>query len=448
MRSINWFIISGIMIFLISEPIFCASGLLNNHVEVSDKALEEFYAQYHDDLIDLAYQMDAENTEVEESTEEESPAESSEESSPDSEETSADDDKSDEKVSAEAPTTGVSAPEKKEAAPQPPAPTPAAQVAKEPTSDDIVGIDTVDLSDPAGNWLYKRIWWERAQSRYEQIQGVFDQILEMRMPFFKRRAEIDRQVLEPFYVNVGLDQAEMVGVLTKLNTLLDLEREKHKSLDERDRKMLDKILEDKKNLEQLHKDVAALAKYDDALDEALNKLEEQVNVARGNTKQAWKAYKDIGKELNDKRARELYYTMDTYLKNTTNVAQYIQGIFKQHFGQVDKTIQDNASRIKEGLQALKEKGVDLREYTNKLDEKIKKEDTKEVEVVVEEPEEEGIMNTLGSWWQSFLDMLSSGYNWITSLFTGTSESSDEEVEVVQEPAKMVVQVEEDSAEKA
>lgn len=433
MRSINWFIISGIMIFLISEPIFCASGLLNNHVEASDKALEEFYAQYHDDLIDLAYQMDAENSEVETSTEEETPTETSEESSADT---------SNENVSAETPTTGVSAPEKAEETPQQSAP-PEAQV-----TDDIIGIDTVDLSDPAGNWLYKRIWWERAQSRYEQIQGVFDQILEMRMPFFKRRAEIDRQVLEPFYVNVGLDQAEMVGVLTKLNTLLDLEREKHKSLDERDRIMLDKILEDKKNLEQLHKDVALLAKYDDALDEALSKLDEQVNVARSNTKQAWKAYKDIGKELNDKRARELYYTMDTYLKNTTNVAQYIQGIFRQHFGQVDKTIQDNASRIKEGLQALKEKGVDLREYTNKLDEKIKKEDAKEVEVVVEESEEEGIMNTLGSWWQSFLDMLSSGYNWIISLFTGTSESSDEEVEVVQEPAKMVVQVEEDSAEKA
>src|SRR5690606_16000794 len=27
------------------------------------------------------------------------------------------------------------------------------------------GIDTVTLEEPQGNWLYKRVWWERAQGR-------------------------------------------------------------------------------------------------------------------------------------------------------------------------------------------------------------------------------------------------------------------------------------------
>src|SRR5689334_7513565 len=28
------------------------------------------------------------------------------------------------------------------------------------------GIDTVSLEDAQGNWLFKRVWWERAEDRY------------------------------------------------------------------------------------------------------------------------------------------------------------------------------------------------------------------------------------------------------------------------------------------
>ncbi len=458
MRSVTSYLVNGITLCLMVQSILCASGLVNNRIEMTPEALESFYSQ-GDAFADLAHKADAEGAQVTAADDAPAADASAEQAAPDAT-------ASTEEQPAEAPAAPEAATEAApeaaaEAAPAPAEEQPAAPAAPEtpaapaaapeaataapavpevapsaaqPEVNEIVGIDTADLNEPSGNWLYKRIWWERAQSRYEQVKGVFDQILEMRMPFFRRRVDIDRKILEPFYVDVGLQQSEMVEILTKLNDLIELEEEKHKSLDEHDKIMLDKIAEDKKILEQLHKDTQSLAKYDDALDDALDKLQEQVNVARNHEKQAWQAYKDIGKELNDKRARELYYSMDTYFKNVTNIAQYIQGAFRQHFMQLDKAIQDNAGRISDALQALKEKGVDLRSYTNQVNNRMQEEEEHVVEQEVieeEEPVEEGgIMHTLWSWWQAFVDGISSLYTSVMSYFTGApeegAEASDED----------------------
>jgi hypothetical protein len=68
------------------------------------------------------------------------------------------------------------------------------------------GIDTVSLENPQGNWLYKRIWWERAEERYEKIRLLVDAVWESRTIFFVKRNELDRNVLDPFYLNVGIGQ--------------------------------------------------------------------------------------------------------------------------------------------------------------------------------------------------------------------------------------------------
>lgn len=402
MRSVKWVHISGIMLCLMMQPISFAQGFFDD-IELTDEAFEELYSHPRDELFDLALQMETQATPV--------PTAGAETPAPAGETASADAPKSEEPKTEESKSESPKA-ESSESAPTAEASTPAPEAER-------IGIDTAELTNPAGNWLYKRIWWERAQNRYEQIKGVFDQILELRMPFSRRRAEVDRKVLEPFYINLGLNQAEIVEILTTLNTLLELEQEKNKTLDERDRGLLDKVQEDKKILEQLQKDVQALGKYDDALDDALDKLMEQVNAARNYEKQAWNTYKDIGKELNDKRARELYYSMDTHFKNITNVAQYVQGAFKQHFDTVDRAIQDQTVRIKEVFQALKEKGVNLKDYIKQLDAKLQKDDEpKEEEAEEPQPEEGGIMHTLGSWWQAAIDSLYSALQYVISFIPG------------------------------
>src|SRR5438105_2755246 len=42
------------------------------------------------------------------------------------------------------------------------------------------GIDTVSLEDPQGNWLFKKIWWERAETLYGKIREAVTSIWESR----------------------------------------------------------------------------------------------------------------------------------------------------------------------------------------------------------------------------------------------------------------------------
>lgn len=415
------------MLCLAVQPSFLAS-LITDASPVASAAIDDFYAHHRDELFVLANQIESEG-ESEESSSESS--DSSEDSSSEINAEPSTSETSTEEAQPEEPKAEETHTEEPQAEAQPSeqkVETPAEQPAE--SEEDKVGIDTAELTNPAGNWLYKRIWWERAQNRYEQIKGVFDQILESRMPFSRRRSEIDRKVLEPLYVNAGMGQSEIVEILGELNQLLEIEQEKHKTLDNRQRALLAKVVEDKKILEQLQKDIQALGKFDDALDEALIKLMEQVNAARNYEKQAWNAYKEIGKELNDKRARELYYSMDTHFKNITNVADYVQGIFKQHFDKVDKSIQEYTLHIKDVLQSLREKGFDLKESIKQIDAQIQQEEAKKAEAAQEtEPVEEGgIMHALGSWWHAITNSVYSGYQYLMSFIPGMSSSESHEAE--------------------
>lgn len=308
------------------------------------------------------------------------------------------------------------------AVPEPAQPTPPAPVEGQ---EELIGFDTIDEKEPSGNWLVKRIYWEKAQNKYEQIKGVFDQVLDSRIPFMKRRTVIDREILEPLYISAGLDQEEIASILEEFNTLVGIDQEKHAHLDERAKKMQIAAIEEKKILEQLQKDVVDLDKYSQALDKFLDKLIEQVGLGRAAEKEAWKTYKDIGNELNDKKARELYESMITPFTRLTNIQQYINGVFKQEFDKVESVIQEYATRIKNAIQSLKEKGVDLKAFSKQIDEKLRHEEAKVCET--KEPEEaEGLFGMIASWWNSFVEGLVGIYDSIMGYFTG-AESEEEEV---------------------
>lgn len=295
----------------------------------------------------------------------------------------------------------------------------------EEPKEEFVGFDTIDLAEPSGNWLLKRDIWGKAQNKYEKIKGVFDQVLEARMPFFKRRAEIDRQTLDPLYISAGLDQEQIASILEEFNTLLSIDKDKQETLDERAKKMQAAAMEDKKTLEQLQKKVADLDTYSKALDSFLDKLSEQVNLGRAAEKQAWQAYKDIGKELNDKKARELWLGMETPFKRITDIESYIKGIFKQEFDKVCSTIEDNVQEIKNALQSLKEKGLDLKKFSKELDEKLQQQGAPKCEMPQQE-EQEGWFGSLSSWLNSFQESIAGIYESIMTYFTG--ESQEEVVE--------------------
>lgn len=231
------------------------------------------------------------------------------------------------------------------------------------------GIDTVSLENPQGNWLYKRIWWERAEERYEKIRLLVDAIWESRTIFFVKRNELDRNVLDPFYLNVGIGQGELQTILTELIDFFEKHREEQGDLNEQERSLYDSIATEIEALKQLNIDVESIANLDHAIDNALGTMMNQINRVRQYERQAWENFKEIAHILNDTKARELYYMIEGAARNIKNISTYIEQDFFNHFTQLIGEATKHINRVQSQIESLKEKGVSFKRQTELLEQK-------------------------------------------------------------------------------
>lgn len=251
--------------------------------------------------------------------------------------------------------------------------------------DDTKGISTLDIDEPQGNWLYKRLWWQRAEQQYEKTKGLVDQIMEARMGFFSRRTELDRNILDPFYLDVGLSRGTLEEIIETLVAKSQEKREHGGELKPEERAFLSLIEAEKNNLEQLQKDIQKISDVDHSIDDAVDVLIKQINQARNFERQSWRNFKQIAQELNDKKARELYYGMVTYFQNINDVAGYIQGPLSQHFNQLEALAKEQVNKVQQAMKILKEKGVDFKKQSHQFEEAPKQECAVEIEKVPEQP---------------------------------------------------------------
>ena len=310
---------------------------------------------------------------------------------------------------------------------------------------EIQGIDTVSLNEASGNWLYKRIWWEKAEARYEKIKTLVDRILEAQMIFFARRAELARTVFDPFYINAGIGRGELEEILNYLMEQMNVHQQKQGDLSEQERAFLATMNKEKETLDQLKLDMEAINKLDAAVDESLGKLMEQLNLCRSYERQAWDDFKGIAKELSDKKARDLYYSMVTIEENVNAIGEYIKHDFTGYFNQLATMAQDNITRIQSAINTLKEKGIDFKKKAQELE---KKDENAERERRIREQEEKeraeeeaAAANTWFGWitswfssgWNTISSAVGSVYSSIRGLFGSSADESVESEEVSAAP---------------
>lgn len=254
------------------------------------------------------------------------------------------------------------------------------QPAKSPTVDSVVeeslgepeGIHTVDINEPEGNWLFKRIWWEKSKDLFGKIREYVDKIVESRMHFFEERVKLDRGYLDPFYVEVGLDQGGLAEMTTHLLGLLKTERADTGALQPHELEQYNLLLEEKVKVEKLRFAVTDVQKLSVGLDDALKNLMEQINRTRSYERQAWQLLNEIAEELSDKKAREHYYEIATLWRNVKDIGNYIVGPFSTHFIELGTTLVDRIKEIRSTMAALKEKGIELhKQVENELESSCK-----------------------------------------------------------------------------
>ncbi len=310
----------------------------------------------------------------------------------------------------------------------PPAPEPTAQ---EPVKEDeiieIKGIDTLDSDEPKGNWLLKRIWWENAERGYEKIKQTKQKVIDSRMSFFQKRTEFDRAVLDPFYIKVGVGQGELKEILSSLLAMIEQMRTAKGSLNEQERELLVALELEQETLNGLDQKLKAVTEIDNAIDDALLKLIEQINRAHDYEHKAWDAFKTITRELSDKRARELYYSLDGNWKNIRAISEYIQKQFTPYFDQLLERAQSLVSEMDASIQSLKEKGIDIKMQAQKLNQQEQDEKDKEEEAKPA-PKTSTWLSPFYSVWNAVVDALSGIWNFITSFFVSSPKPKPVELE--------------------
>lgn len=290
----------------------------------------------------------------------------------------------------------------------PPAPTPITPTKVEEKIIEPSGIDTVDVKEPEGNWLFKRIWWEKSKEVYGKIRERVDKIVESRMHFFRERVKLDREVLDPFYVDMGLDQGALKESVDHLLGLFKKDLDEDGALSPAAREKYAALQEEKAAITKLSESINSVRDLDKKLDDALEKLMNQINLARSYESDAWNYLNQIAEELNDKKAREYYYIIASLWRNVKEIGNYIQGPFAQHFIQLAQASVQSVKSIKSIADVLQQKGFALKERV---------ELTLKDEEKPEEDEDEWPVKKAPQGWGAWAwDMITAPFSWLTGLF--------------------------------
>lgn len=257
--------------------------------------------------------------------------------------------------------------------------------------DDLLKIDTIDLSEPKGNWLLKRRWWEKAQRTYEKIKQQVEAIFEARMFFYNQRAELDRNVFANFYQQVGIGEGELQVIVSEM--LARLQEEDKSAQNPELRRYLGILKAEKEKLIGLQNKIDLVVEYDRSMNDALIKLREQINIARRYEQQAWNNFKQIAVELSDKRAHELFYVIKGLSKNIADINDWITKPYNDYFLKLLKALKQEIAQVKSMLQELKEKGIDVKQD---IDEYLRQQAQAQQEEEQEsQEEEESLLSRIG-----------------------------------------------------
>jgi hypothetical protein len=282
-------------------------------------------------------------------------------------------------------------------------------------SEEMVGIDTVNVDEPAGNWLYKRLYWERAEDKYQKIKELMAVIFDARSKFFEQRVKLDKDIFDPLYTLASFRRGELSGILKDL--LEDIEKQsQHKNeLDDNARVLFAKVEANKERLEEVKKEIEFVGKIDSAVDEAINTLIGLLNQGRNFEMQAWGDFKAISRELSDKKARDLFYRIDTYWRNIKDIQVYITTKLTEHMNYLASSAQQHADTVKGLLKELEAQGFVLKEQVDAL------EKAKSVGADGTEKDDEAAIKAKKKS-SGFFATIGKGFSWIAQPFVAIAKA--------------------------
>lgn len=221
------------------------------------------------------------------------------------------------------------------------------------------GLDTLHI-DSSGNWLEKRIWYQKAEQAFEDIRKVVEKAVDIRMKFVHEVSLIGKHI-DDFYEKVSFEKGQVDELLQAvLGSLTTEEKIRGGDLSSGERDIKLKIHENQQELQSIETNMKMITSLDEQVEKTMIKAFHEIDACRALENKAWNNFKDIGMELDDKKARTLYYEMENFYKNIQKKIDYLQSnLYEYLVQQLGSKITQTTSQIQSTAQSLNGKGLNL-----------------------------------------------------------------------------------------
>ena len=229
------------------------------------------------------------------------------------------------------------------------------------TVDDVhhISLDTIDNVEGSGNWLNKRIWFERTTAVFDEIRLKVSKIADMRSQFYNEVNTVGHKI-DLFFEDVDFTQGQLDDKFKEMLTALDTELKFLGDLSETERNLQKSIKEELGTIEQIGKDIKSIHEVDNKIDQTLMQALKTIDECKDYETKAWDSFKLIIKELDDKKARTFYYQINNYKQNIDQKSNYLTSSLLPYLHNVlVAKIETNIAKINQAIEVLKLKGIDL-----------------------------------------------------------------------------------------
>ena len=230
-----------------------------------------------------------------------------------------------------------------------------------------ISLDTTEV-DGGGNWLNKRIWYERSQTVFDEIRAMVNTVGDLRIQFSNEVNAIGRKI-DTFFESVDFTKGQLDDKFKEILVALDTEKKMVGDLSPEERNLQTTIKQELAAIDQIGTDIKTIGDVDNKIDQTLMQAFKTIDECRDYETKAWDTFKSIGKELDDKKARNLYYQMNNYKQNIDQKTSYLKATLLPYLHNVlVAKIENNIAKITETIEALKTKGIDLEKIMSKSQE--------------------------------------------------------------------------------
>jgi hypothetical protein len=227
------------------------------------------------------------------------------------------------------------------------------------------GLDTLNI-DTGGNWLEKRVWYQKAEREYEEIHKLMQKTSDIRTKFVHEVSVIGKHI-DDFYEKVSFEKGQIDELLQAVLGSLTTEqkiRGGDLSSDERDIK--EKIHADQQAFQSIEATMKSITDLDEQVSKTMIKAFQEIDACNALEAKAWNNFKEIGTILDDKKARVLFYEIENFYKNIEKKIDYLQSNLLSYLqNQLNAKITQQTSQIQATVNSLKTKGLEMQTLLEK-----------------------------------------------------------------------------------